>query len=131
MSAVLDGFEPFSFGNTGPSVSITKNGVTFNKAAVEKIGKPQVVLLLINTQSKQFAIKKATTNDPNAVPFCVAAKKGAPSVRWNSKELLRTISSMTGWDLTLKSNKSYKVLAIHDKAESALIFDLASATETT
>lgn len=128
---MLDGFEPFSFGNTGPSVSITKNGVTFNKAAVEKIGKPQAVLLLINAQSKQFAIKKATTNDPSAVPFCAAAKKGTPSVRWNSKELLRTISSMTGWDLMPKSDKSYKALAVYDKAESALIFDLMTATETT
>lgn len=128
---MLDGFKPFSFGNNGPTVSITKNGVTFNKLAAEKIGKPQYVLLLINEQTKQFAIKKTTTNDPNAVPFMTTIKEGAPSVRWNSKELLRNFCSMTGWDLNASGCKGYKISASFDKSEGALIFDLNDAVENT
>lgn len=124
---MLEGFSPFSFGNTGPYMSVTKNGVTFNKIASEKLGKPANVLLLINHRTAQLAIKKAAANDPSAVPFCDVIKKGAPSVRWNSKELLREICSMTGWVLDAPGCTGYKVFAQYDKPESALIFDLNSA----
>lgn len=125
----MDGFKPFTFGNTGPSVSITKNGVTFNKAAVDKLGSPQYALLLINEKEKKLAVKKTSSTDPLAVPFCAAIKKGAPSVRWNSKELLRAICSMTGWDFSGNSNASYKIFATHDRSEGALIIDLTAAIE--
>lgn len=131
MNNLLEGFKPFSFGNTGPALSITKNGVTFNKAAAEKIGNPQFVLLFINDKTQQIAIKKSPMNDPNAIPFCAAIKKGAPSVRWNSKELLRTICSITGWNLTSEGCTGYKVFGTMDKSEGALIFDLSNATENT
>ena len=124
---MLDGFIPFSFGNAGPYMSITKNGVTFSKAAAEKLGSPQYALLLINEQTSQLAIKKASANDSSAVPFCASIKKGSPSVRWNSKELLRAICAMTGWDLTADGCTGYKVLAQHEKSEGALIFDLTTA----
>lgn len=125
----MDGFKPFTFGNTGPSVSITKNGVTFNKAAVDKLGSPQFTLLLINEKEKKLAVKKTTATDPLAVPFCATIKKGAPSVRWNSKELLRAICSMTGWDFSANNTTSYKIFATYDRSEGALMIDLTAAIE--
>ena len=125
----MEGFKPFTFGNTGPAVSITKNGVTFNKNAVEKIGGPQYVLLLINEKTQQFAIKKSNANDPNSVPFYAANKGGTPSVRWNSKDLLRAICGMTGWKLSAEGCAGYKIFGTYDRTENALIFNLADAIE--
>ncbi|MCI9263641.1 MAG: hypothetical protein HFF06_03625 [Oscillospiraceae bacterium] len=127
----MDGFKPFTFGNTGPSVSITKNGLTFNKAAVEKLGSPQYTLLLINEDKKKLAVKKTSTTDALAVPFCASIKKGAPSVRWNSKELLKVICGMTGWDLNADGCMGYKVFASYDRSEGALIVNLMEAIENT
>ncbi len=124
---MLEGFKPFSFGSAGPYMSVTKNGVTFNKAAAEKLGNPANVLLLINHQTAQLAIKKTAVNDTNAIPFCAAIKKGAPSVRWNSKDLLREICSMTGWILDAPDCVGYKVFGQFDKSEGALIFSLNDA----
>lgn len=125
----MDGYKPFTFGNIGPSVSITKNGLTFNKAAVDKLGSPQYAQLLINENEKKLAVKKTSASDPLAVPFSASIKKGSSSVRWNSKELLRAISSMTRWDLQPKSCASYKIFATYDRAEGALIIDLTTAIE--
>lgn len=125
----MDGFKPFTFGNIGPSVSITKNGLTFNKAAVDKLGSSQYAQLLINESEKKLAVKKTSATDPLAVPFSAAIKKSSPSVRWNSKELLKAICSMTGWDLQAKGCTGYKIFATYDRSESALIIDLTTAIE--
>lgn len=125
----MEGFKPFTFGNIGPSVSITKNGLTFNKAAVEKLGSPQYAQLLINEKEKKLAVKKTNMTDPLAVPFFTAGKKSSPSVRWNSKELLKAVCNMTKWDLNGDGCTGYKVFATYDRAENALMIDLTTAIE--
>lgn len=124
MSA-LEGFSIMSFGNTGPSASVTKNGVTFNKATTEKISS-QYVLLLVNEEKRQFAIQKCSQTAPQAMPFLAAIKTGVPSVRWGSKELLRVIKRLTGW--TLDGKGGYKVPGEYNKTANAMIFDLNNAT---
>lgn len=126
---MLEGFEIVTFGNTGASVSITKNGVTFNKASLEKMNSANYVTLMVNRNLKQFAIKQCTQNDANAMPFYVAIKPKAPSVRWNSKELLRLFSGLMSWDLD-KCN-GYKIMGEYLKSEKALLFDLNSAIAIT
>lgn len=126
--ADLSRFTTLSFGSTGPLASITRNGVTFNKAAVEKMGNTQYVLLLLDEEAKQFAIQKCTQNTPQAMPFVAATKAGAPSVRWGSKEFLKIIKRLTGWPLEDKTCKGFKVPGQHQKSDNAMIFDLAKAT---
>lgn len=128
---MLDGFTQFTFGGVASYASITKNGITFNKVAVGKLSSAPYVLLFLNKQNAQFAIKKATANEAGAIPFGDSAKKSPASVRWNSKELLRTICDMTGWDLSAPDCAGYKAFAQHDKSEGALIFDLKEAIPIT
>lgn len=125
--ADLKNFSVLSFGSTGPLVSITKNGVTFNKAAVDRMGGTQYVLLLLDETSKQFAIQKCSQNTPQAMPFVAAIKPGAPSVRWGSKEFLRILKRLTGWSLDDDSSKGYKVPGEYQRSENAMIFDLNKA----
>lgn len=120
----LEGFEAISFGNAGLSVSITKNGTTFNKATVEKLGRPGNVVLMINRESKQFAIRAATGKDTISMPFCGGEHKST-SVRWNSKEFLRTLIDLTGWDLN--NTSGFRINGIYVSSDKAIIFDLLNA----
>ena len=122
---MLEGFEPIVFGNSSAVVSITKNGVTFNKTAFEKMNGTNYVTLLVNRDKKQFAIRQCAQNDANAMPFAAAIKPKAPSVRWNSKELLRLFSSLMSWDLEKCSG--YKITGEYLKGDKALLFDLTDA----
>ena len=65
----LDGFEVITFGNAGAFVSITRNGITFSKAALEKVNSAGHVTLLVNRETKQFAIKPCSPSEANAMPF--------------------------------------------------------------
>lgn len=123
----LTGFSVVSFGGTGPLASVTRNGVTFNKAAVDRMGSTQYVLLLLDESTKRFAIQKCTQNTPQAMPFVAAIKKGAPSVRWGSKEFLKIIKRLTGWPLEDKGCKGFKVPGEYQRSDNAMIFDLTKA----
>lgn len=126
---MLEGFEPITFGNSAAIASITKNGLTFNKVAFEKMNGTNYVTLLVNREKRQFAIRQCAQNDVNAMPFAVAIKPKAPSVRWNSKELLRLFSSLMSWDLDKCSG--YKITGEYLKSEKALLFDLNNAISIT
>ena len=125
--SILDGFTVFDFNEGAPYVSITKNGVTFNKGVIKKLKQPAYVVLLMNAKTKQIAIRACNEETPNAVSFFKEDKKSnLLSVRWNGRDLLNTISEMMGWDL---SSESYKVLGTHLIEESAMLFELDSAEE--
>ena len=120
----LEGFEVITFGNTGAYVSITRNGITFNKAALEKVSGASHVILLVNREAKQFAIKPCNQNDQNALAF-TAQKPNSPNVRWNSKDLLRLFSTLMSWQL--EKCDGYRVYGEYIKSEKALLFDLNKA----
>ena len=67
--SVLDGFRVFNFDEGVPYVSVTKNGVTFNKAVIMKMGYPDRVILLINPEDKVIALKACTAETPNSASF--------------------------------------------------------------
>lgn len=122
--SLLEGFEAFDFSEGAPYVSVTKNGVTFNKAVVLKLGNPRFVTLLINSQTHQIAVQASDENNPKAVPFFKEKKSGLVSVRWNSKDLLFTISSMMDWNL---DSTSYRVTGTLYREEKAFIFNFDKA----
>ena len=124
--ARLDGFKEFNFNEGVPYVSITNNGVTFNKSVVMKLGYPAHVLLLIDEDNMQIAVKKCEESERNAAAFYKPKKTNVISVRWNGKDLLNTVELMTGWDL---SKMGYKVDGLLLRDEDAMLFDLTKAVE--
>lgn len=121
----FEGFTTFNFSEGVPFVSVTRNGVTFNKGVVLKMDCPKHVLLLVNANSKQIAIVACSENTPKAtVFFNEEKKKNAYSVRWNGRDLLNTIKSITGWNL---SKEGYKVEGQLVPEERAMLFDLTMA----
>lgn len=126
--SVLEGFTAFDFDIGVASASITANGVTFNKAVIAKMGFPPYVRLLISEEQKQIAIQVCDEYTPHAIAFY--KEKGENevfrSVRWNSRDLLNSISDMMDWDL---KEVAHRVDGKLFPQEKAMIFDLAKARD--
>ncbi len=123
--AILDSFVSYNFNAGVPYVSITNNGVTFNKAVVVKLGYPAHVVLLVDEEGKRVAVQSCDSATPNAAAFYKEKKSHVVSVRWNGRDLLNTIQEITGWDL--KKSNGYRVDGILLKDEHAILFDLKEA----
>jgi len=121
---MLSGFKTVNLTIGLPYVSITTNGVTFNKTTIVKLGRPSHVLLMINEEEKQIAIQNCDSENEDATPFLRNEGKSTLSVRWNNKDLLNTISKLMNWDL---KECGYRVDGEYFNDENAMIFDLKSA----
>lgn len=124
--SVLSGFKSFNFNEGVSYVSVTSNGVTFNRSVLLKLGCPEYVVLLINEETKQIAVQVCDESTTNAVSFFKEKKDGVLSVRWNARDLLNNLSTMMGWDL---SKQSYRIEGVLLKDENAILFDFSKASE--
>ena len=125
--SLLEDFKPFNFSEGVPYVSVTINGVSFNKSVVLKLNYHEYVVLLINEESKQIAIQVCDRDTPNAVQFYKVKKNpNLISVRWNGRDLINTLQTMMGWSL---KNNGYRVDGVLLKEERAMLFDLNKAEE--
>lgn len=123
--AILDSFVSYNFSAGAPYVSITSNGVTFNKAVVIKLGFPEHAVLLLDAENKRIAVQSCDSTTPNATTFYKEKKSHVISVRWNGRDLLNTLQEITGWDL--KKSSGYRVDGTFLKDEHAVLFDLKEA----
>lgn len=119
--SLLDGFELLETITGVPSMSISKNGVSFNRAAIEKLGCPRYVLTLIDKQGCRFAIVECSKNDRGARDFVKTERNISNGVRWNNHDLRATLEALMGWNL---SADSWKVEGKFSDQDRALIFDL-------
>lgn len=124
---MLDGFKVVNLTIGLPTLSITQNGVGFNKTAIIKMNYPEYVLLMINPNEKKVAIQECQENVDGAIQFYKDKKKnGVVSVRWNNKDFLNTVSRMMDWNL---EENGYRINAEYLEEENALVFDLKEAEE--
>ena len=122
---MLDGFKQYNMSVGKSSVSITENGVSFSKTCVLKMEKCQYVRFFIDETNKRIAIQKAQKDDDGSIAFYNNQK--IISVRWNNKELLKTIAKMM--ELEFKGNV-FRVDGDYVAEEEAMIFDLKEAEKT-
>ena len=99
----LSNFKVFDFSERVPYVSVTNNGLTFNKSVVIKLNYPEYVRLLINESDRQIAIQVCDSSEEKAVQFYKQKPNGVMSVRWNAKDLINTLSRMCDWNLKQSS----------------------------
>lgn len=125
MSFDMTGFTEFSFTDGTPYVTITGNGMNFNKAVVSKLNSCEYARLLINPQTKQVVLIEAKKDESNAYRFYNDKRRSNnKSVRWNSKELLSTLSRMMDWDL---SKHGYRVNGLFSPEDKMFLFNLTEA----
>lgn len=121
---MLEGFKQYNLTIGTASVSITSNGIAFSKSTVVKMEKSPYVKFYIDDNEKRIAIQKAQKDDDGAIGFYNGQK--IISVRWNNRELLKTIAKMMGWNL---DGMIYKVDGDYIPEEEAMIFDLKNAEQ--
>ena len=120
--SVLEGFTVFNFDEGVPYMSVTKNGITFNKGVVMKLGYPSYIQLLINQDTQQLAIRACSENDKYSFPFFKGEKKSKVlSVRINVKDLLNRLVEIMQWDL---ETYNYRIDGTLIPEENAMIFEL-------
>lgn len=120
----LANFKTFDFNEGVPYISVTSNGITFNKSVIMKMQYPAYVRLLINDQDKQIVVQACDENDDKAVQFYKEKANGVLSVRWNAKDLIQTIARMCDWDL---NQVSYRVSGVLVPEQRLMLFDLNEA----
>ncbi len=120
----LSSFKPFDFTEGVPYISVTNNGVTFNKSVIIKMKYPAFVRLLINESEKQIAVQVCGEEDDKATQFYKEKSNGVLSVRWNSKDLINTIVRLCDWDL---NQSSYRVNGVLVPEQDLMLFDLNEA----
>lgn len=120
----LSNFKAFDFNEGVPYISITSNGVTFNKSVIMKMKYPAYVKLLINESEKKIAIRACEEFDEKSVQFYKEKASGVLSVRWNAKDLINTIARICDWDL---NQLSYKVNGMLVPDMNLMLFDLNDA----
>lgn len=125
--SIFENFTTFNFEEGVAYLSITKNGATFNKGVVIKMGYPQYVQLLVNSADKKIAVKSCDKSAENSVEFYKEKPNVKTiSVRWNVKDLLNTLQDIMGVDL---EKSSYRIEGSFIKEENAVLFDLTEAKE--
>lgn len=84
------GFTPF-VPHLSPSLSITENGVTFNKGTMEVLDNPDYLAFYYNKKDKQLLVTEGSKNDLGAKK----AKKHSCN-RINEKSFVSLVSSLAG-----------------------------------
>ena len=120
---MLEGFRPITLTIGSPTVTITTNGLTVNRTAIERLERSSYVILMLNDTLKQLAIVTCEKSDPNATRFFSADRK-IISARWNNSGLLNKITRLMEWDV---KKHGYRTVGDHIESEKALIFDLTKA----
>lgn len=119
-----EGFKPITILTGSAFLSITKNGLNFNKNVVLRMNSPKFVKFMLNAEKKLLAIQAVDENDPYAVKFVREGAKAENGVRYNNRDLENTFTSLMNWDV---SQYNYRIDGNYDAAEHAMIFDLNSA----
>ncbi|MGQ9498640.1 MAG: hypothetical protein ACUVRC_09040 [Desulfotomaculales bacterium] len=116
----IEWFDP----NIGaPSVSIAGYGLTFNRAAIQALGRPKQVMLGFDRVKNAVVVKplhKPTESElEKSFPFAARERNG--SVRIASKEFIRFL---TRYYPSIDLKKATRYLAKWDENEEVLIVDL-------
>lgn len=119
--SLLDGFEVIETVTGIPTMSITRNGITFNKTVLEKLSRPEFAKAMIDKQGKQMAIVPCDKDDRGCRTFYKNGREIANGVRWNNHDLKATLETLMGWNL---ESQGWKSTGVYLENENAMLFDL-------
>lgn len=123
--SLLDSFEIMPYVTGVPSMSVTKDGVNFNKTVVEKLGSPAYVRVLVDKAARKLAIMPCEEQAQGARPFLRNGRSSRAGVRWNNTDLKDSIQSLAGWNL---EEQGCKVTGEYYPDDNTMIFNLTDWT---
>jgi len=84
-------FEWFDKKTGAPIISVARYGLTFNKGAVNKMNKPEYVLLGFDKSSQLIGVKVCDENEEMKTEFSSRERQGY--VRINNKQFIKYVAS--------------------------------------
>lgn len=96
---MLEGFVQIPILMGSSFLSVTDNGLNFNKNVVKHMNKAERVILLCNSIKKQIAIQKCDNGTQNSIQFYRDEKNLSNGVRFNNREVQQMIATMMNWNL--------------------------------
>ena len=121
---MLEGFLEIPILQGSSFMSVTDNGLNFNKNVVKHMQKVARIRLLCNPVKKQIAIQESDSSNENSIPFYRDEKNLQNGVRFNNREVQQMIATMMDWDL---SQANYRVDGFLSADSKAIIFNLNNA----
>ena len=121
---MLEDFRTYDLVAGLPTLSVTKNGVSFNKSAISKLGYPERIHLMINDNRGQVAIQNSKDENLNSIPFFKENKRKAITARWNYKDFTYMLAKMANRDI---DKGGFRVVGEYIHEENALVFDMKNA----
>ena len=121
---MLEGFLEVPILQGSSFMSITDNGINFNKNVVKHMQGAENITLLCNSTKKQIAIQKCDKGRENSIQFYRDEKNFVNGVRFNNREVVQMIVSMMNWDL---QEFNYRADGFLTSDKNTMIFDLNSA----
>ena len=90
----MEGFVLFDVDEGIPAITVTENGVTFNKTVVKLLGNPDYVRLFVNEETRQLALQVCEKDAPKSARFYTENKRGVFGIRWNKGGLNRLVRKL-------------------------------------
>ena len=125
---MLEGFVEVPILQGSSFLSVTDNGLNFNKNVVKHMRRAESVKIFCNSSKKQLAIQKCDKNAENFIPFYRGEKNLTNGVRFNNREVQQMIATMMDWNLSEYNYRADGFLA--DDGET-MIFNLNCARKFT
>ena len=121
---MIDGFKKVQLMSGTAFVSITSNGLNFNKNVVLKMDRPKFISIYLNDDEKLLAIQSDEEQTGDNVAFVREKTNIANGVRVHNRELERMVEHMMQWDL---ESHNYRIDGFYDDSAQAMMFDLKQA----
>lgn len=121
---MLEGFVEVTILQGSSFLSVTDNGLNFNKNVVKHMQRAESVKILRNTSKKQLAIQKCDKNAENSIPFYRDEKNLTTGVRFNNREVQQMIETMMDWNL---NEYNYRIDGFLADDNETMIFNLNTA----
>lgn len=121
---MLEGFKPVQLVSGRSFLSVTNNGLGFNKNIVIKMNKPRYVRFMIDDESLRLAIQAVTEKDDSTIKFYSEDMNINNGVRYHNRDLEHTIEMLMQWDLSLYN---YRIDGYYVVEEAAMLFNLKEA----
>lgn len=120
---MLEGFVEIPILIGSSFLSVTDNGLNFNKNVVKHMNKAEFIKIFFNANKKQIAIQKCEKGTENSIPFYRDEKNLQTGVRFNNREIQQMIAANMDWNLQEFNYRADGFLS----DENTMIFDLKSA----
>src|SRR5699024_2135442 len=104
-------------------ITLSKSGLSFSQTAINSLGRPEFVKLMVDKDDKLIAVQVVGQDDEDATPFFKKGRKNLV-VRWNYVTLTTLLEELMGWDV---STQTYKIRGQTISKDDALLFDLNKA----